>query len=157
MVGFVVVLAIVIVGVWYLKPSNTEAPVINDDTTTYEEIALSSCGLEVLSPLANTAVSFPLLVNAIVDNTNTEELGCSWVVFEAQAGIVKVMNGATEVGMGILSTTEDWMTSSPVNYSGSVSLSAPVASGTPLTLLFEEENPSGEGIPDTLTIPVISN
>lgn len=153
-IGAVVIVVIVLVVGYFKFAKKTEAPVIKDKPIVKLE-KMSNCGLTVNTPLGGSTISFPLSVNAIVDNTNSAKLGCSWTVFEAQAGTVKVMNGTTQVGMGILSTTSNWMTTSPVNYTGNVTLSSPVASGTSLTLVFEEENPSGEGIVNTLVVPVV--
>lgn len=151
--GLFLIIAVVLLGAFYIRNNKkAEAPVVDDK----KEVAMSSCGLTVSSPLSNTTVAFPLSISAVVDNTNSASLGCGWTVFEAQAGVVKVMYGTTQVGMGILSTTSNWMTSSPVPYTGAVTLSSAVVSGTPLTLVIEEENPSGEGTPDTLVIPVVA-
>lgn len=151
--GVVLIIVLVMLGGWYLKSNKkVEAPV--DGGT--EQVAIASCGITVTSPLSNTTVAFPLSVSAIVDNTNASALGCSWTVFEAQAGVVKVMNGMTQVGMGLLMTASDWMTTAPVAYTANVTLSSAVVSGTPLTLVIEEENPSGEGTPSTIVIPVVA-
>ena len=151
------VLAVIVVlfFVYFKMPKKTEAPVIDNSLAVKTE-KVSHCGLTVNSPLGGSTISFPLAVSAVVDNTNASKLGCSWTVFEAQAGTVKVMNGTTEVGHSVLATTSNWMTSGPVNYSSTITLSSQVSSGTPLTLVFEEENPSGEGTPDTLVIPIIA-
>lgn len=151
--GLVLIIALVILGAWYMKThKKAEAPI--DESK--QQVAMASCGLTVSSPLSNTTVAFPLTMTAVVDNTNASELGCSWTVFEAQAGVVKVMNGVTEVGMGLLMTASDWMTVSPVTYTANITLSSAVVSGTPLTLVIEEENPSGEGTPSTIVIPVVA-
>jgi hypothetical protein len=98
----------------------------------------------------------PISVTAVVDNTNMQALGCSWTVFEAQAGTIELKDGnGTVLGFGLLTTTQDWMTASPVTYTGQVTSNSVFAPGTPLTLVFTEENPSGDGIPDTLVVPVV--
>ena len=102
---------------------------------------------------------FPLTVNAVVDNTLAGELGCSWAVFEAQAALIEVMDSDNnKVGQGLLTTTEDWMTTGPVNFTSVISLDDGVSSGEELTLIFNEEDPSGgeAGIPSVLEIPVVA-
>lgn len=115
---------------------------------------IGSCGIIVSDPTPDSVVAFPLTIKTIVDNTDMETRGCAWTVFEAQAGTVKVLDSTnTEVGMGILTTTEDWMTTSAVHYSSQVSLVG-TPSGKNLKLVFEEENPSAEGTPDTFIMNV---
>lgn len=116
---------------------------------------MSLCGLTVISPLSNTIVSSPLIANAIVNNTNKTALGCSWTVFEAQAGVASLVDSTgTQVGFALLQTTSDWMTDGPVPYTGTITFSAQPAPG-PLSLVITEDNPSGEGTPSVLTIPLI--
>lgn len=115
---------------------------------------IGNCGIIVSSPAPNSVVSFPLMVKTIVDNTDMDKRGCAWSTFEAHAGTVKVINSANiEVGSGVLMTTEDWMTSGPVHYSGEVKLT-----GTPadknLKLIFTEDNPNDDVIPNTFTLNV---
>ena len=130
------------------------------ETPASNEVAVNSiCGLTVSSPTPNEEVVFPLTVNAVVDNTLAGELGCSWAVFEAQAALIEVMDSDNnKVGQGLLTTTEDWMTTGPVNFTSVISLDDGVSSGEELTLIFNEEDPSGgeAGIPSVLEIPVVA-
>lgn len=130
------------------------------ETPASNEVAVNSiCGLTVSSPTPNEEVVFPLTVNAVVDNTLAGELGCSWTVFEAQAALIEVMDSDNnKVGQGLLTTTEDWMTTGPVNFTSVISLDDGVSSGEELTLIFNEEDPSdGEaGVPSVLEIPVVA-
>jgi hypothetical protein len=148
----IVILAIGLV--WLATTKQSQAPTVPDEQT----VALSHCGLTVNSPLGGGLVSStaPISVTAVVDNTNMQALGCSWTVFEAQAGTIELKDGnGTVLGFGLLTTTQDWMTASPVTYTGQVTSNSVFAPGTPLTLVFTEENPSGDGIPDTLVVPVV--
>jgi hypothetical protein len=136
---------------WFISTKKSEAPSVPNQPVT----AVSHCGLTINAPLPQTVVSGPISISAVVDNTNMDQLGCSWTVFEAQAGTIELKDSnGTLLGFGLLTTTSDWMTTAPVTYIGMVTPTAPIPSGTQLSLIFTEENPSGEGIPDTLTVPV---
>ncbi len=158
----VLVIIVIILGAYSINQRRAVAPAENGpivSTTAGQQqqtTAASHCGLTVNSPLPNATVTFPLSINATIDNTQLSSLGCSWTVFEAQAGtvIVKDSNGSA-VGQAVLSTTADWMTSNATVYTATVSsISNPSYTGS-LTLVFEEENPSGEGIADTLMVGVM--
>lgn len=156
-VGIILLIVIAVLVVAYFKfAKKTEAPVVTDSSSNKTEEKISNCGLTVNSPLNGASVSFPLTVTATVDNANAETLGCRWTVFEAQAAVIKVMNGSEQIGMGILMADGEWMTTDPVNFTSNVTLSAPAPAGTFLTLVFEEENPSGEGTPDTIAVSVVA-
>ncbi len=130
--------------------------IVSDDTNPVA-VVNSLCGLTVTKPTPNEAVVFPLTVNAVIDNSLSSSLGCSWTVFEAQAAVVEVIDSENnKVGQGLLVTEGDWMTSSPVNYKAVVSLEDGVSSEEELTLRFNEEDPSGgeAGVPSILDIPV---
>lgn len=120
-------------------------------------ILRAGCGAEYLSvetPVAGGAVSQTIEVKATVDNRKATPQ-CSWTVFEAQAGVVQIRDAQGAVlGQGMLTTQDDWMTSEPVHYTGSVVLSA-TPSGN-VTLVVTEENPSGEGTPDSVTLPLVA-
>ena len=123
--------------------------------TPTEEKSTSHCGFTVNSPLPGSIVTFPLFINAVVDNINSKTLGCSWTVFEAQAGgvVVKDSTGAI-LATSTMNTTEDWTTSNPVTYTSTIpTLSNPSYAG-PLTIVFTEDNPSGNPNPDTLSVSV---
>lgn len=117
-----------------------------DKTPGYVEpgspAAYSDCqALTVLSPETDAQVTSPFTVDVVVDNTDPD---CRWTVFEAQAGQLQLKNdqGAI-IGTGMLTTTEEWMTEQPVNYSGTVTFDA--AQATPeMKLVIVEEKPSGE-------------
>lgn len=136
--------------------SRREAAIVDpNEDNDLAQVEMSHCGLTVSSPLSNTLVSFPLSVSAIVDNTDMTNLGCGWTVFEAQAGTIKVLDINNQVvGSGILTTTQDWMTTSPVAYTSTVTLTGVPASNN-LTLVFTEDDPSDMGNVDTLSVPVI--
>lgn len=110
-----------------------------------------SCrALRVTSPRANAKVTSPLSVRALVDNSNKE---CRWTVFEAQAATIEIQDeeGKT-LGTGALTTTEEWMVTTPVNYSGKITFTKPATTTGRLVVI--EENPSGRPNPQTVVIPL---
>lgn len=116
------------------------------------------CGLTITSPLPNQTVTLSpdntFVVRGVVDNTKRTSLGCSWTVFEAQAGVIKAYNTQGNiVGSGILTAQEgqDWMTDQPTVYEGSVQVSSV---SSEFTLKIIEDNPSGEGSVDSIEIPL---
>lgn len=149
-IGLIVIVLLVIV----LAKKQVSAPLVTEDSHQNEiEIpeneSVSECGLTVDTPLYNSEISFPLSVTATVDNTNAIQLGCSWTIFEAVAGttVLKDENGNT-IATGHLDTGEEWMTTGPVHFSGTLVPATTPTSGTVLTLVVTEEDPSdGEGGP----------
>lgn len=103
-----------------------------------------------ISPKSGDKVTSPITVTVTIDNTKT----CKWTVFEAQAGTMEVKDTNGQIlGTGTLTTTSEWMTDQPVEYTGTISLS-----GTPATndivLTIKEDDPSGQGSQE-VTIPLI--
>ncbi len=147
------ILIIIIVGVVIFKKNQTQAPVVSDNN----QVVLNEmhCALSVVSPLPNTTVSFPLEVKVIVDNTNAPD--CRWTVFEAQAGFISLsdVNGPIAlVGSSALTTTDDWMTTSPVTYTTTLT---PVSNPTgTVTITFNEEDVKGDGNAQTASYTVIA-
>lgn len=100
-------------------------------------------GIKIISPTAKEEISFPIYVEAVVDNTGEKE--CLWTVFEAQAGEVKAYDTAGNItARGTLKTVEDWMASGPVTYKAILNLEkGPVSKE--LKVIITEEDPSGLG------------
>ncbi len=141
---------------------------------TDEERYAQKCGMKILFPTIGTTASFPLPVKGVVDNRNRSALGCSWTIFEAQAGTIRVFAninnlGWKEVGYWAdnssgavaaavpLMTTGDWMTELPVDVAATVWLdpkAGAIPAGTPMKLVIEEEDPSGLG-PEILEVPFV--
>ncbi len=160
----VVLLAVVIgFGVYTTSSKKAIAPApqqpsqsTNQPPAEPAKVAASHCGLTVNSPMPTSGVIFPLIINATVDNTQMSTLGCSWTVFEGQAGTVDIKDaqGAT-LAIGVLQTTSNWMTTAPTVYTSTItSLSNSIYTG-PLNIIFTEENPADFPTPDTLTVSVI--
>ena len=141
----------------YYKNNLAEDP-IKEDTATIaeEEPAIFNCGLLVKSPIKNQNINSAkgLDVNTILDNTKREALECSWTSFEAQAGVVYIVdtNGKDIAEPTPLGTTEEWMTASPVNYSAHLDITNNYTGGA--TLIIKEEDPSGEKVSKEISFPI---
>lgn len=141
----------------YYKNNLAETPIKEDVATIdEEESALFNCGLLVKSPTKNQNISSAkgVDINTILDNTNRPTLGCSWTSFEAQAGVVYIvdLNGKDIAKPTPLGATEDWMTASPVNYSAHLDITNNYTGGA--TLIIKEEDPSGEKVSKEISFPI---
>ncbi len=134
------------------------------DTSNPAKLA-QKCGLKILNPAIGATVSFPLQVKGIVDNRNYKAIGCSWGLFEGQAGAVEVFANINNAGWKSVSywasnsngpsagfvplmSEGNWMTSGPVDVRASIMLdpkAGKIPAGTPMKLVIEEEDPSGKG------------
>ena len=118
------------------------------------------CGLTVTSPLPNSTVSFPLTVTGVINNPAATD-GCTWTMFEGQAGNIVLSDQTTfySVPSGSatpVSVTGDWMANVPVSFSTTLTPVTTIPSGTQLSITFNEEDPSGQGLAQTLVVPVIA-
>jgi len=131
----VLIIGIILIAVfafWKMKPQ----PV----TKTPVKSAIACQALQIASPWENVQVTKNFTVIVIVDNRNPK---CHWNVFEAQAGNVEIKDSDGKlVGNGVLRTTENWMTNSPVSYSSNITIGSNKPHGK-LLLIIKEENPNG--------------
>jgi hypothetical protein len=162
-IGVIVVLLVIVIGAGtYLYYDKAEAPSqknMADDTE--QPVVASSCGLTIDSPKIGDNVSFPLTVTGRVDNTKAGAEGCSWTMFEGQAGVA-TLHYETKDGYSLPVDTKpvtvaNWMTTSTtfsfvLNFDNSM-LQLPA--GYNMKIILTEENPSGEGIPSTVEVPVV--
>lgn len=122
-----------------------------------KEEAIFNCGLNITSPAKGEEVSgaIGIKIDAVLDNRERETLGCSWTAFEAQIGVVYVKdtNGNDISDPTPFSTTEEWMTSSPVNYSTHIDILNNYTG--PATVIIDEESPSDEKPSKIISIPII--
>jgi hypothetical protein len=120
------------------------------------EVVMTGCSpkaMTVQEPAANTAVSFPLTVKARVHNAASPN--CRWTLFEAQAGVMTVKNADGEViAQAPLATQEDWMTDQEVGFESVINLMPGKTASGPLMLVITEEDPSGQGLSETIEIPI---
>lgn len=158
----VIILALVaLLGVaWYWSnakiPQQQPAPNTEVNAVTP---AHSPCGLDIANPLASTNITVPFTITGTVHSNNS--LPCHWTLFEGQAGTIEIRNATTSAiikhAMPFGPLPMDWMdraiAGQDVDFSIPVS-SLDVAYTGPATIIFQEENPSGEGVPDMLMLNV---
>lgn len=115
----------------------------------------SHCGLKIVKPeIDGRPIVSPLHIEAIIDNTKMETLGCSWGVFEAQAGTIQVTDTEGNIlGTSTLNTVaEEWMTTSPTIYTSDIELS--YIPDNKIILTFTEDNSADFPNPDTFSISI---
>lgn len=127
--------------------------------------AASNCGFKVTSHVPNQAVSFPIIVKGIIDNTEAENKKCSWSMFEGQAGTAQLyydVNPVTfnsekwvSIGQSVPINADKWM-ALQTNFSVSLGNDQmALQNGTRMKIVFTEEDPSGMGKVDSLELPLI--
>jgi hypothetical protein len=121
-------------------PNNIMAPV--KEISPNQEIKnqpiekpLNFEGIKVDSPIVNAEVSSPIKITGAVN-------GGGWIGFEGQVGTVQLLDykGNKVVG-GVLKATTDW-TKNPIQFE--TNLTFTVKTPGSYTLLFSNENPSGD-------------
>jgi hypothetical protein len=91
-------------------------------------------GIQVSSPISGAEVSLPIKITGSVN-------GGGWIGFEGQVGTVELLdNKGNSLAKGILTATTDWM-KPPVQFEATISSATYKG---PATLLFSNENPSGD-------------
>ncbi len=113
------------------------------------------CGMTVTSPLEGSTVSFPLPVQGGINNPAATD-NCTWIMFEGMAGTVTISDMAGPQATVGLAVIGDWTGNVPVTFTGILNPPVVFAPGTPLTLTFNEEDPSGEGLNQTFSYQVIA-
>ena len=103
--------------------------------------------IEVFLPKPGDTVSTPLKITGVVR-------GNGWTGFEGQVGTVHIIDANNnELAVGILTATTDWM-QLPANFEANVTFAG--VSGQAGSLVFKNENPSGDPVRDkTFTLPII--
>jgi hypothetical protein len=103
-------------------------------------------GIQIISPTANQEVSSPLKITGKVN-------GNGWNGFEGQVGTVQLLDyKGNKVASGILTATTEW-TQPEVSFETTLTFQTVVIG--PMTLLFSNENPSGDPARQkTFTLPV---
>lgn len=121
----------------------------------------SHCGFIIYSPLQNSTIrsNIPVVFSGIIHNA--QAVGCSWTMFEGQAGTAQLWHkdGGIwgKIGPEKTISVTNWMTTGPVPFTVSLGFdntNPGFVSGMPMKVVFTEENPSG-GTPDTLTFPLL--
>jgi hypothetical protein len=112
-----------------------------------EQVNNSKCGFQITSLSSGGKASFPLTISGVVDNSNSQNLGCAWQMFEGQAGIAQLYYKYPNSGWEIIGESKpimvkDWTSNTTtftttLNFNnGGVGLQA----GTPMKVVFTEEN-----------------
>lgn len=138
----------------------------NSNIDPYADIAndksfSEKCGLKITSVRPGDAVKFPLKISGIADISKYQELGCSWIRFEGQAGTVQVLANINNSGWIPMTTqtplmADDWMaTTTAVHAELLQVLNREIPIGTPLIIRFTEEDVQGSGQYDEMDIPAI--
>lgn len=102
--------------------------------------------IEVFFPKPNQVISSPLKITGVVR-------GNGWGGFEGQVGTVHVVDvNGKELAVTFLPATTEW-TQLPVNFETNITFNA--VSGTSGSLVFKNENPSGDPVRDKIfTLPI---
>jgi hypothetical protein len=97
-------------------------------------------GISIDNPKENSVITSPLKITGWV-------YGNGWTGFEGQVGTVELIGmGDQVVARGILTATTDWM-QLPTRFESVITFTDPVPGGV-VSLLFHNENPSGEASRD---------
>jgi len=111
-----------------------------------QSVIAPTAGITINSIKSGEEISSPLKITGIVN-------GDGWVGFEGQVGTVKLLdNAGKELSSGILNATTEW-TTLPTNFETTLNFTA--NNSGPATLIFKNENPSGDPSRDkTFSLPV---
>jgi hypothetical protein len=133
------------------SPTPTPNPTPTPSVPQASDTGCSPKAITVLEPKAGDTVKLPLTVKVRIHNA--ERPNCHWSVSEAVAGPIKLLDkdGVT-VGAGSLTTTQDWMTDGPVEFTGEIPALALVEGQA--TLVITEDNAAGKPDPQEVMIPV---
>ncbi len=121
-----------------------------------EQHTVACSGIEIISPIASSAVFFPLSVSGTIHPIAHPG---TWIVFEGEAGSVVVLdsNGNAVSDPAILSLEGEWMNTDPKPLSVVIPALTSIPSDPSITLHFTDNDPSGEGNYHTCDIPVLLN
>lgn len=162
----VVILVIIRVSVGGSGDSNTAS---STGMTSSSTMAMgmngtnSNCGFTVTSMKSGDSVAFPLTVSGLIDNSN-KSAKCKWQMFEGQAGSAQLYYNYKNSGWMKISSpapivVDNWM-SDKANFTAKFAFmnkGDSLPAGTPMKVVFTEENPSGMtsgmGGVDTLELP----
>ncbi len=125
----------------------TETTTATQAETETNEVATPEEKYPTVNIKPNDKISSPVDIKV-----NSEGL---WFGFEGELGTVTLVDAAgKKLGLGILSTTENWMTKDPVNYKTTLNYKANKSGNG--KLIFKGKNPSGDKSRDkSFEIPVI--
>ena len=156
-------LLIIVVGAYvYLRINSSFWSQIIPKNSGVSVVTNSKCGLTVTSHSPKSRVGFPLVIKGVIDNSHSKVNGCSWQIFEGQAGVAQIYFRSSDgewkkLGESKPVIAENW---TEVNSLFSVGLNfnnegVGLANGTELKAVFTEENASGMPPVDTFELPLI--
>ncbi len=141
-----IVLAVIIIGAAFLfgvpKNNQVQQP---PEPQAQGIVGTTSAGVQIIidNVVSGQGITLPYTVTGTIGGWFFEG---SFPVF------MKDANG-TQIGVGLASSSQDWMTANPIPFS--VTLPASVYTG-PGTLVFTKDNPSGESqYDDSFVVPVV--
>ncbi len=138
----IVVVGLLVAGFFFFWPKKTQAPA-NDTKTSTNTGNQTQSDITVSSPLPNTIVTSPLVVTG-------QAIG-PWYFEASFPATLKDSSGNT-IATGVMTAQSDWMTTSLVPFSGTLTFPPQTGTGT---LILRKDNPSGDPINDaSITIPV---
>lgn len=121
------------------------------------------CGLKIYTPALHSAIlsNVPVIFSGVIDNTDSQSLGCQRTMFEWQAGTAQLyyQNGTVwwPIGVPHIIQVDNWMTTGPEPFMVSIAFNNTnvwFQPGTPMKVVFTEENPSG-WTPDIFEFPLV--
>lgn len=164
----IAIVAILILGI--IAYVSTQKTPVEDQTpiaTTTAPVVVTphgSCGLLITSHNADAKASLakPITITGIVDNTDRVAKGCSWQMFEGQAGTAEVFAFVNNQWKSISNQTPvpvaNWMTDK-TTFVVEIKINTGtmnIAAGTPVKVVFTEENAAAINPSKTYTLPLIS-
>jgi hypothetical protein len=149
-------IAIVVILLATFVISLIKGPSTDSDTNTVKTEQISCNGIEIISPIAENTVTFPLAVSGIIHPAGNIGTPYPWGVFEAEAGtvVIKDEDGTVLSDTALISLTVDWMNTDPKPFS----VVFPALTGTPdndMVWIHFGDNNAKDGVPThTCVIPV---
>ena len=114
--------------------------------------------IEVKSPVKlelpfNPGVSDYEIISSPFNFTGSTGSSAAWLAFEGQVGVVELVSESGQVlAWSPMSVIGEWMKSPPHQFSSELLFESV---GNTATLIFKNEDPSGEGEQKTVSIPVL--
>lgn len=127
----VILAAIIIIVGFFIKGSMVSAPV-SQNTDSQPQVPVSPSGKLTIDNLGqNQSIVLPMTITGTVQG---------WF-FEGSFPVFMKDSNGNQIGVGLASSSQDWMTANPIPFS--VTLPAVNYTG-PGSLVFTKDNPSGE-------------
>ena len=106
------------------------------------------CGLDINYPYAYSRVKFPLTITGTVDNSNSQELGCSWQIWEGYVATAQLYYNYNNTGWKALGesvkliATDSYRDTTTISARISLDDGIELPNNTPMKIVFTEENPA---------------